>query len=91
MRFADLPDGGEGVNLNLVTKVKPRLYQLELFVRSLEGNSVVCLPTGMGKTLIASMVMQQVLGWSPGRWGVMLTPTIPLAEQQADALRQNAV
>ncbi|OMJ17850.1 Endoribonuclease Dicer-like protein, partial [Smittium culicis] len=38
--------------------VKPRDYQKDLFLRSLNKNTIIVLETGSGKTLIASMIIE---------------------------------
>jgi len=57
----------------------PRAYQLSIYnsVKS-HGNTLVVLPTGLGKTLIALMLIQDRM--KLGRC-LLLTPTKPLAKQ----------
>ncbi|OLY81249.1 Dicer-like protein 1 [Smittium mucronatum] len=43
---------------NLSGGIKPRDYQKELFLRSLNKNTIIVLETGSGKTLIASMIIE---------------------------------
>lgn len=70
---------GEGL-----TKTSPRPYQVELFraVTACERNSLVWLPMGLDNTLIASMVLQQILELNPERQGFFLVETTALAMQQ---------
>jgi Fanconi anemia group M protein len=59
--------------------IVPREYQSAIAQGALEkGNTLVVLPTGMGKTLVAFLVMQGVAG--KGRM-VFLAPTKPLVRQ----------
>ena len=44
-------------------------------------NTLVSLPTGMGKTLIASVVMHNFLQWFPTGTVVFMAPTRPLARR----------
>ena len=44
---------------------QPREYQLELIQTALLQNTLVCLPTGLGKTLIAAVVMYNFSRWFP--------------------------
>jgi len=48
-------------------------------------NTLVSLPTGMGKTLIASVVMHNFLQWFPSGTVVFMAPTRPLVQQQIGA------
>ncbi len=60
-------------------KLIPRAYQLAICNSVLEnGNTLVVLPTGLGKTLIALMLIKE-----KGRC-LFLTPTKPLAKQHHD-------
>jgi Fanconi anemia group M protein len=49
-----------------------------------QGNTLVVLPTGMGKTLIALMLIREKM--KEGRC-LFLTPTKPLAKQHADSVK----
>ena len=62
----------------------PRAYQSELFrlVMESERNSLVYLPTGLGKTLVAAMVLQRLLQLNPERQAFFLVETNALAIQQ---------
>ena len=64
-----------------------RDYQYEITRRALTTNSLVCLPTGLGKTLIAAVVMYNFRRWFPHGKVVFLAPTRPLVEQQKAACR----
>ncbi len=57
----------------------PRAYQLAIYNSIIRnGNTLVVLPTGLGKTLIALMLIQERM--KTGRC-LILTPTKPLAKQ----------
>ena len=45
----------------------------------------MCLPTGLGKTLIAAVVMYNYYMWFPDGQVVFLAPTRPLVSQQVKA------
>jgi len=60
---------------------KPRLYQEAIFSNSTIYNSLVVLPTGMGKTAIAIMLAIHRLNNYPDKKILMLAPTKPLVEQ----------
>ena len=45
--------------------VPERSYQIEIIRSALLNNVLVCLPTGLGKTLIAAVVMHNFSRWFP--------------------------
>ena len=45
--------------------VPERAYQIEIIQTALLQNTLVCLPTGLGKTLIAAVVMHNFMRWFP--------------------------
>ncbi|MEM3370501.1 MAG: DEAD/DEAH box helicase [Candidatus Woesearchaeota archaeon] len=60
---------------------KPRLYQEAIFATAVQKNTLVVLPTGLGKTAIAIMLAAHRLNAFPTSKVVILSPTKPLAEQ----------
>jgi Fanconi anemia group M protein len=48
----------------------------------------VCLPTGLGKTFIAAVVMYNFYRWFPSGKVVFMAPTKPLVTQQIEACYQ---
>ncbi|WP_461864735.1 DEAD/DEAH box helicase [Thermococcus sp.] len=60
--------------------IQPRVYQEVIYARCKEKNSLVVLPTGLGKTLIAQMIADYRLTKYGGKV-LMLAPTKPLALQ----------
>jgi len=64
--------------------VEKRLFQMDLAATALKVSSLVVVPTGLGKTVIALMVMLARL--DKGRI-LFLAPTKPLVEQHASFLR----
>ncbi|MEM3400006.1 MAG: helicase-related protein [Candidatus Micrarchaeia archaeon] len=69
-------------------KLNPRKYQLDIY-RSIvkRGNTLVVLPTGLGKTMIALLVMRDFL--ARGEKILFLAPTKPLVEQHAKTIKEN--
>ncbi|MEK6890577.1 MAG: DEAD/DEAH box helicase [Nanoarchaeota archaeon] len=59
----------------------PREYQEEILKNCLEKNSLVILPTGIGKTLIALMLVIERMKKYPLEKVLILAPTRPLAQQ----------
>jgi ERCC4-related helicase len=70
------------------TNVSERSYQFEISSVAVKHNTLVCLPTGLGKTLIASVVMYNFYRWFPSGRCVFLAPTRPLVHQQVSAVRR---
>ncbi|XP_061600211.1 Fanconi anemia group M protein [Cololabis saira] len=62
-----------------------REYQLKMSEVALFQNTLVCLPTGLGKTFIASVVMYNFYRWYPAGKIVFMAPTKPLVAQQIEA------
>lgn len=62
--------------------ITPRDYQIESFSHSIVNNSIVCLPTGTGKTLVAFMFMRFFSYQNPSKLAVFLAPKIALIQQQ---------
>ena len=66
-------------------KYAEREYQLAISRSCLLENTLVSLPTGLGKTLIAAVVMYNFYRWFPTGKIVFLAPTRPLVRQQIEA------
>jgi Fanconi anemia group M protein len=62
-----------------------RKYQLEITRSAILHNTLVSLPTGLGKTLIAAVVMYNFYRWFPKGKVLFLAPTRPLVRQQIEA------
>jgi Fanconi anemia group M protein len=62
-----------------------RQYQHEITATAIQHNTLVSLPTGLGKTLIASVVMYNFYRWFPTGKVIFLAPTLPLVNQQVEA------
>lgn len=67
--------------------VAHREFQVAIARRAVRESTLVVLPTGIGKTVIAVLVAAEVLGRGDGRV-LLLAPTRPLAQQHADSLRR---
>jgi ERCC4-related helicase len=62
-----------------------RRYQREIVQTSFVDNTLVCLPTGLGKTLIAAVLMYNMIRWFPTGKVLFVAPTRPLVLQQKEA------
>ncbi len=67
---------------------KPRLYQQTIFASALSKNTLVVLPTGLGKTAIAMMLSIKRLNDFPKSKVVLLAPTKPLVEQHYETFKK---
>ena len=71
------------------TNQSERKYQFEISSVAVRHNTLVSLPTGLGKTLIASVVMYNFHRWFPSGRCLFLAPTKPLVHQQVHAVRRS--
>ncbi|KAK9872531.1 hypothetical protein WA026_017996 [Henosepilachna vigintioctopunctata] len=62
-----------------------RDYQFNIIQQALFKNTLVSLPTGLGKTFIAAVVMYNFYRWYPTGKIIFMAPTKPLVKQQIDA------
>lgn len=60
--------------------VAHRAFQLDIALKALEKDTLVVIPTGLGKTIIAALVAAEVLHHGKGKV-LFLAPTKPLAQQ----------
>lgn len=65
-----------------------RDFQMKSAADCLVGNTLVVLPTGLGKTFIASVVMLNYYHYFPAGKIVFMAPTRPLVTQQIHAFYQ---
>ena len=67
--------------------MEPRAYQINIIKSVFTGsNTLVILPTGLGKTLIAVFAIAKAL--HEGRKALILAPTKPLSEQHFDSVKK---
>ncbi|CAF0833400.1 unnamed protein product [Rotaria sordida] len=67
------------------TNYEKRDYQYKIVSIALFQNTLVVLPTGLGKTFIAAVVMFNYCRWYPTGKIIFTAPTKPLVAQQMDA------
>ena len=58
-----------------------RKYQFNITLQALIQNTLVCIPTGLGKTFIAHNVIYNYNKWFPTGKIFFLAPTKPLVNQ----------
>ncbi|KAG8934400.1 3'-5' DNA helicase [Tulasnella sp. 418] len=66
-----------------------RDYQFNIIKNSLFENCLVALPTGLGKTFIAGVIMLNYYRWFPTGKVVFVAPTKPLVAQQVEACHKS--
>lgn len=66
---------------------EPRTYQIELYVAALCMNTIVYMPTGAGKTMIAAMCATFMKKTNPNKKIFFVCDRIPLVFQQGAYLR----
>lgn len=67
------------------TNYEKRDYQYKIVSKALFQNTLVILPTGLGKTFIAAVVMFNYCRWYPTGKIIFTAPTKPLVAQQMEA------
>ncbi|MDA4132442.1 MAG: DEAD/DEAH box helicase, partial [Thaumarchaeota archaeon] len=70
------------------TAYKPREYQQKIADAAAQANTLVVLPTGLGKTMIAALVAKARLEKFPKGKVVVLAPTKPLTLQHYKAFEE---
>ncbi|MCS7134270.1 MAG: helicase-related protein [Candidatus Pacearchaeota archaeon] len=69
--------------------LQPRIYQLSILETAKQKNTLVVLPTGLGKTLIALLLAKERLKLFPSSKILFLAPTRPLVEQHYHYFKKN--
>ncbi len=67
--------------------LQSRRYQLQLADAAIDDHTLVCLPTGLGKTTVSLLVTARRLHEAGGR-ALFLAPTKPLVQQHAEFYRE---
>ncbi|MFC6827133.1 DEAD/DEAH box helicase [Halopelagius fulvigenes] len=67
--------------------IERRLYQIRLAGSARDAHTLVCLPTGLGKTTVSLLVTADRLHDVGGK-ALFLAPTKPLVQQHADFYRE---
>jgi endoribonuclease Dicer len=71
---------------NVVTGLRPRRYQEEVFEQARKENVIAALETGSGKTYISVLLLKWIsmLESSQGKAIIFLAPRVALVQQQGD-------
>lgn len=78
---------GEGKLKFFGGRIEPREYQISLFKDAIDRNTLIVLPTGLGKTIIAAMVAEYVLKQRNEKV-IFLAPTRPLITQHYETMKK---
>jgi len=83
-------DGAEFVTGPLLVDgvLENRGYQRQLADAALETHTLVCLPTGLGKTTVSLLVTAERLAGDVVNTSLLLAPTKPLVQQHAEFYRE---
>jgi len=73
----------------MIKDFTPRLYQQTILGTAANNNTLVVLPTGLGKTAIAFLLAALRFQQYPHSKILMLAPTKPLCEQHAETFRKH--
>ena len=77
------------LKLKMLKDMKPRLYQEAILDTCAKLNTLVVLPTGMGKTAIAMLLAAHRLALYPDSKILFLAPSKPLAAQHLETFRKH--
>ncbi|MGB9659598.1 MAG: DEAD/DEAH box helicase [Nitrososphaerales archaeon] len=69
--------------------IELRKYQIDLASECLENNLLIIIPTGLGKTVIASLTIAEHLKLFPDKKCLILAPTRVLVHQHNDFLTKH--
>ena len=72
-----------------IINVIPRDYQLSILETAKKHNTLVVLPTGLGKTLIALLLAIERIKQHPSSKILMMAPTKPLIDQHYEYFKTN--
>ena len=75
--------------MNFLANISPREYQKTILETCKKQNTLVVLPTGVGKTLIALMLTVERMKKFPTEKILFLAPTKPLVEQHTNYFRKH--
>lgn len=66
-----------------------REYQIDIWKKAISKNTLVVLPTGLGKTIIEVLIIAEMIKKYPESKALVLAPTKPLVEQHANVLKKS--
>ncbi|MBD3355315.1 DEAD/DEAH box helicase [Candidatus Woesearchaeota archaeon] len=72
----------------MLKNFKPRLYQETILAAAAKNNTLVVLPTGMGKTAVSMLLSVQRFKQYPHSKVLVLAPTRPLVQQHIETFKR---
>ena len=73
---------------SIIKGIESRLYQEMLFMEAKDQNSLIVLPTGLGKTIIILYLVAYYYQKAPNKKIIIATPTKPLVHQIAETFQE---
>ena len=73
----------------MIKGFEPRLYQQTILHTAVKRNTLVVLPTGLGKTNIAVLLAANRLNLYPDSKVLVLAPTRPLCDQHLESMKRH--
>ena len=70
----------------IMSDVIPRDYQIAAYIEALQRDFILVLPTGCGKTLVASIAAARMKSLNPGHMVLFLVDRVPLVFQQGESI-----
>ena len=70
----------------IMSDVIPRDYQIAAYIEGLQRDLILVLPTGCGKTLVASIAAARMKALNPGHMVLFLVDRVPLVFQQGESI-----
>ncbi len=74
---------------SLIKDIETRTYQEMLFAESANQNSLIVLPTGLGKTIVILYLIAYFIDKLPDKKILVATPTRPLVNQIAETFKNH--
>ncbi|MHA2339569.1 MAG: DEAD/DEAH box helicase family protein, partial [Candidatus Hodarchaeales archaeon] len=74
---------------SLIKNIETRTYQEMLFAESANQNSLIVLPTGLGKTIVMLYLVAYFIDKIPDKKILVATPTRPLVNQIAETFKNH--
>ena len=81
MIFVDREIPSHFVWNDILAEKIPRDYQLKAFIRGLLEDLIIVMPTGAGKTLVASMILHRMGILNTSKMGLIIVDKVPLVFQ----------